>query len=136
MSDAGIDYDDLADVAECLIEANGQTVSITRLSRQPADANKPWRGPVTSGPTGPETITTIGVILPNEEKDDKEAMKRGDATAFIAALTFEDGSPLVQKDLEEFDTLTDLDGRIWRVLNVDIINPGGIRVYYEVQLNH
>lgn len=122
-----LNYPHLALVAQKLIDKNGQPVVFTRLGRDPANVNKPWRGPNTGENV---VVNCIAVIIPNDEVDDKEAMKRGDATAYVAALDF--GVNL----LEGFDEVVDSDNRTWRVLNVDIIKPGPVRVLYTAQLNH
>lgn len=133
-----INYPKLAAVAQTLIDTNGAPVTFIRYSRDPANVLQPWRGPSTSPSTAhPEvSITVTAVVIPNEEKDDADAMRRGDATAYIAAQDFVTQSPFAIAMMEGFDAMTDSDGYTWRVRDVSTINPGGLRVLYTATLEH
>lgn len=129
-----IDYAHMADVADKLIAANGKAVTFTRQNRTPADSAKPWRGAGTGN--NDLTIPAFAVVIPNDEEDDKQAMRRGDATAYIAASTFGGGNPFTQDDLVAIDSMVDDEGYTWHVTKVAIINPGSIRVLYTAELEH
>lgn len=130
-----INYTKMAAIAERLIDTNGQTVSFLRNSRSSADSAKPWRAPETSGGDPPVTVTAQAVVIPNIEMDDKDAVRRGDATAYIAAGA-SSGDPFLGVEFETFDEMTDADGRTWHVNKIDVINPGAIRVLYVAELKH
>lgn len=133
-----LDYVKLAAIADALIKANGKLVTLKSQSHIPADNTKPWRG--SGGPTvttgDGHSIDAMAVIIPNDELDDKEAMRRGDAVAYIAPSTLVDGSPPTMADLVAFNTLDDNEGYHWHIHGVKIINPGAIRVLYEAILEH
>lgn len=129
-----IDYVKMAAIADALISANGKPVTFKRQSQTPADATKPWRG--AGAHVEDLTVNAIAVVIPNDEIDDKEAMRRGDATAYIAASTFGTGNPFTAADLVSIDSMVDNEGYTWHVHGVKIINPGAIRVLYTAELEH
>ncbi len=129
-----LNYSRLAATADRLIKANGKNVTFKRQSQTPADSNKPWRG---AGAHQEDlTIACVAVVVPNDEIDDKEAMRRGDSTAYIAASTFGNGDPFSAADLVTIDTMVDDEGYTWHVHGVKIINPGSMRVLYTAELEH
>ena len=129
-----LDYVALAALADSLIKANGKAVTFYMQSQTPLDATKPWRG--AGANNNALTVPCVAVVIPNDEIDDKEAMRRGDATAYVAASTFGTGVPFTVADLVLIDTMIDNEGYTWHVHRVNIINPGAIRVLYEAILEH
>lgn len=129
-----LDYVKLAAVADKLISENGKPVTFKRQSATPADPTKPWRG--AGAHVDDLVITAFAVVIPNDEIDDKEAMRRGDATAYIAASTFGAGNPFAPDDLVTIDSMLDNEGYTWHVHGVKIINPGATRVLYTAELEH
>ncbi len=129
-----LDYPKLAAVADRLISQNGKSCTFKRQSNTPADSSKPWRG--AGANVSDLTITAFAVVIPNDEIDDKEAMRRGDATAYVAPSTFGNGDPFTAADLVMIDTMVDNEGYTWRVRGVKIINPGALRVLYTAELSH
>lgn len=129
-----LDYVKLAGVADRLISANGKAVTFYQQSQTPNDVTKPWRG--AGAGVNAKTINAFAVVIPNDEIDDKEAMRRGVATAYIAASTFGDGNPFTVEDLVLIDTMVDNEGYSWHVHGVKIINPGATRVLYTAELEH
>ena len=123
-----IDYNHMRDVAQRLIDANGQPLKFFSVSSTLNDPTKPWKGASTT--VSDKTVTVIGVVIPNEEIDDAQSMRRGKATAYIAAEDFD------PSDMVLFDRMTDNDGYTWDIHSVNIVNPGGIRVIYEIGLEH
>jgi hypothetical protein len=128
-----MDYNQLAATAARLIAKFGQHVTFERNSRSSGNPSQPWRGP---GAITPLTLPLIAAVIPNDQLDDPEAMRRGDATAYVAAggsnpILFTDGSKL-----SDADNMTDVEGVIWHVHGAEIINPGGIRVFYQCTLAH
>lgn len=129
-----IDYVAMAAFADQIISENGKEVTFKQQSQAPADGAKPWRG--SGAHVEAKTIPAFAVVVPNDEKDDKQAMRRGDATAYIAASTFGNGDPFTAADLVLIDTMIDNEGYTWHVHGVDIINPGSLRVLYTATLEH
>lgn len=124
---AGINYSSLAATAQKLIQENGRLVTITMLSRAAANADQPWRGPTT---TPAETIELLAVFDDDEESDPRgELVRVGDKKCIISAL---DADPAL---VERFDSLTDSDqGEVWKIASVKTVQPGSVRVVYELML--
>jgi hypothetical protein len=127
-----INYAKMRDLAKKLIDQNGQSVTFFQKGGTLSDPTKPWKG--TSAPD--RQITVIAVIIPNKELDDPQEMRRGKAMAYVAQEDFGDGSPFAEAAVEGFDRMVDADGIEWDVHGLNIINPGGIRVMYEIILEH
>lgn len=75
-----IDYASLAAVAQSLIGDNGRNVSLVQSSRTPADPSKPWR----AGGTATTISPVKAVLVPYDEEEGEENIKRGDTMAFVA----------------------------------------------------
>lgn len=134
-----INYAAMAAMAVRLIAANGQPVTFNRIGRTPGNVSQPWRAPSTDPASAnpPETISGImAAVVPDEEDDDAEGMKRGKATAYVAASTLGEGSPFVQMAMVGFDTMVDFYGTTWRVCKVDRVAPGTTQVCYIIYLEH
>lgn len=128
-----LNYARLQQVAVKLIADNGRLVTFFRQSKTPANPSQPWRGSGANNDV--DTIPDVSaVVIPNDEIDDKEAMRRGDATAFVAASTFVLGQ--TPEDMVGIDRMVDGDGYTWHVHGVKLINPGGVRILYECVLEH
>lgn len=122
-----VDYTALAATAKRLIDKNGRDITLTKRDRTPTDANKPWRG----GNAAPTSVGPIkGVLVPfTAEEIDGSLIRREDKKALVAAN--DDDSEL----LEQFDVLIDGDpADPWRILDVELINPGDVRVIYKFQV--
>lgn len=129
-----LNYVSLAALADRLISQNGKAVTFYHQQKTPTDPTKPWRG---AGANNYDlTLPAFAVVVPNEEIDDKESMRRGDATAYIAASTFGAGNPFTAVDLVTIDTMIDNEGYTWHVHGVQILNPGVLRVLYVAVLEH
>lgn len=121
-------YTRMAATAKRLIEKNGRTVTLVRLSRSALDTNKPWRGPDPDPDPAPAAITCKAVIVPYEAKElEGSLIRNGDKRAFIADTSLPD------HDLEKFDTLID-GGDTYKIVSVALFNPGDVRLLYEIQL--
>lgn len=129
-----IDYSAMRALAERLIAENGQEVNFYQTSGTPGDAAKPWRGTLTAD----TAITVMAAVVPVSEDDDPEAMRRGAATAYVAADVFGSGtgSSFAEAALEGFNRMVDAFGVTWNVSNVTIIAPGPVRVAYAIGLEH
>lgn len=129
-----LNYASMQEMASRMIAQNGKLLTIKRHSNTPADPMQPWRG--AGANTFSTTITCFGVVIPNDELDDKQDMPRGDATAYISATSFSTGTPPTLQDMVQFTTLIDNEGYSWHIHGTKIINPGPVRVLYELVLEH
>src|SRR5258708_4248254 len=112
-----INYTTIRALAVKLIAANGKPLTFFKAGTTLTDAAKPWKGV-----TGADTQkTVIGVVIPLDQMDDHEAMRRGDAIAYVAAKEFGDTN-----DPIEFDRMTDPDGYTWEVHGIKLIAPGPV----------
>lgn len=124
-------YDELRVVAADLITEFGRTVTLTKIDRAAADAAKPWRGPATPGT--PIALSVTAVLVPFMTEDGKvDLTRRGRQQAYVAAATAEAQSAGVR--VEQFDTLTEADGTVWKIHAVDIIAPGPSHVLYTLEV--
>jgi hypothetical protein len=129
-----LNYASLQAAASRMIEQNGKLLTLKQHQATPTNPMKPWRG---SGASSfAQTITCYGVIIPNDELDDKQSMRRGDATCYISATSFSTGTPPTLQDMVQFSFLIDDEGYSWHIHGVKITNPGPVRVLYELQLEH
>jgi len=119
-----VDYVKLAATAERLITKNGRAVTLTKLDRVAADPTKPWLG----GGTATDTVTATAVVFPIAFEDtDGNNIRRGDAEAFISHTE----NPT--KNLDDYDKLT-TNERVWEIVNLNLLNPGGTRLMYHAHL--
>jgi len=120
-----VDYVSLAAVAKRLIDANGRDLTIRKKDRVPADSNKPWRA---GGTSDTDVGPLKGVLVPYESKDvDGTLVRREDKRALIAA---NDTNPDL---IEQFDSVVD-GSDVWRIVSVETLNPGDVRLIYTLQL--
>lgn len=117
-----------ATLAERLIEKNGRTLDLKRQSSTPSDAAKPWRG---GQATYAEEVDVIGVVVEyDEEEIDGDIIRRGDKRALVAVNSLpEVGRP----DLTKFHNLFD-GTSVYSIVNVSVIEPGAVRIMYDIQL--
>lgn len=131
---APFNYASMQAAATRLIEKYGKTLTIKQHQNTPTNPSQPWRG--SGANTYAQTITCFGVIIPNDQIDDKEDMPRGDATCYVSATSFSSGTPPTLQDMVQFTTLVDNEGYNWHIHGTKIINPGTVRVLYELILEH
>lgn len=114
--------------AYAMIEAKGQTVTLTR------------RASGTYNPaTGTASITTStqtgkGVILPFGAGLRKMAgtnIPSGAVQCYLSALKT-DGTALTEPAVD--DTLTDATAKVWTITEVDRLVPAGLPIIYELTL--
>ena len=119
-----VDYANLANVGQRLISQNGRTVTLVLKSRISLDVNKPWRADDGDG----LSIDVKAVLIPYDEKDiDGDLVRRGDKQAYISAVGLE------SYDISLFDELID-NNVIWKIKNIEILNPGELLLLYILQL--
>lgn len=126
-----LNYTNMRALAERLIEENGRTVSLVRVDQvNDTDPARPWRG--TTG-ASEISISVLAVMVPFEKEDfEGSLVKRGDMRAFVAATSVEDENP-ANVQIEDYDYM--LDGGVrWKIVEAQSINPGSLRIVYELQL--
>jgi hypothetical protein len=122
-----MDYARAVALAQRLINKNGRTITVERLSSTPTDANKPWKGP--SAPTVAGSAQPKGVFLPVSSASelglfapDDELLKRIEQLVLIAA----DG-------VNAFDTFHRIsDGVLYRIDWVRVLKPGDTVILYAM----
>jgi len=121
------DYSGLIATADQLISDFGRDVTIRRKSTTPTDPTKPWRD-VEPFPAG-DSLTVKAVIVPQDaEQQPGSRVRRDTATAHIAAAA--DGG----NELETFDEILEADDKVWKIIDVQVIDPGPSRVLYILTL--
>ena len=120
-----VNYTSLAATAERLIEANGRLVTFTKRDSDPADTSMPWRG----GDLDNTTLSNISAVVIPLEREDRggELVRRGDAEAYVAHNSVSGDT------LDDYTFMTD-GTIIWRILSVEVINPGDTRIMYQLML--
>ena len=128
-----LDYANFRNLADRLIGENGRPLTIVREDQgNPADPTKPWRGS-----TGASTVSTVvtGVFVEFEKEDfEGTLVRRGDKRVLIAAQDVEDETTGTQNvKVEDYDFI--LDGAVrWKIVTADLIEPGPLRIMYDVQV--
>lgn len=125
---AGIDYTEMAAVAQELIDDNGRDVTLIRWKQAPADANKPWEGPDDPRGTPDATNTIKGCFVPTsgsglgKDTIDEDALKR---TAEVCLIV-----PGAGFDLATANEL--IDGGVHKKITfVQTLKPGAtVLLYY------
>jgi hypothetical protein len=128
-----LNYANFRALADRLIGENGRDLTIVRRDQANlTDPAKPWRGS-----TEADTITTVvkGVFIEYEKEDfDGSLVKRGDKRVLIAASDVEDEtSGTLSVKVEDYDHVLD-GGTRWRILSAELIEPGNLRIMYDVQV--
>jgi hypothetical protein len=114
----------LAATAARLINKHGRTVTLIHQGNTPLDTDKPWRAQATyprAQVTGQAVFTEREIV--NEETNTK---RQGEVLLFAANATDE--------ALEDFDAVED-GGRLWRLTNGRVIQPGPTRIMYEFEVD-
>lgn len=128
-----VDYVNFQNLAERLIEANGRDLSLVRRDQDnPVDPAKPWRG---STEADTITVTVKGVFVKYEKEDfDGSLIRRGDKRVLIAAKSVTDeGGSAANLKIEDYDHILDAGVR-WKILDADPIEPGPLRILYDLQV--
>ena len=128
-----VNFVNFRNLAERLIEKNGRTLTLVRSDRgNLVDPAEPWRD---STDAAEITFDVIGVFIEFEKENiDGEVVKRGDKQVLIAAKSVEDDSGGASDiDIEDYDFV--LDGAVrWRIMQVELIEPGPLRIMYDIQV--
>ena len=122
-------------LAERLINENGRTLTLQREDQvNPVVVAEPWRA---ADPAGANivSLTVLGVFTEYEREDfDGSLVRRGDKRVLVAAKDTDDVRTGTENiNVEEFDTLLD-DGEVWKIITVEVIEPGSLRIMYDLQV--
>lgn len=131
-----VDFVNLANTAQRLIEANGRQVTFRRDDRAPADPGKPYEGPApTVTPGDGEELTPIMAFVPPSGAGlgilrmiDPTLREQFDEVGLVAANSLPAGT-----ELERFDSVLD-NGRPWRIGRVARLQPGTVPLLFAVGL--
>lgn len=127
-----VNYTNLRAVAERLIGENGRSLTLVRRDQgNPTDPAKPWRDS-----TGASDVTLVvtGVFIDFEQEDtDGTLVRRGDKRVLAAASEVETVAGASFDELEDYDYILDGTDR-WDIVKVDVIEPGSLRVLYDIQV--
>ena len=130
-----LDYVSFQLLAERLINENGRALILQREDQvNPVDVAEPWRA---ADPAGANivSLSVFGVFVEYEKEDfDGSLLRRGDKRVLVSAKDTEDVRVGVQNiNIEDFDTL--LDGTdLWKIITVETIEPGSLRIMYDIQV--
>ena len=128
-----VNYASLKSLAERLIEANGRDLTLVRRDQgNLVDPNEPWRG---STEASEISFVVKGVFTEFEKADfDGSLVRRGDKRVLIADQSVLDesgGAPNLK--IEDYDHIVD-DGVRWKILSVEVIQPGDTRIFYDIHV--
>lgn len=136
MSTFAEDYTGLRDMAVELINEAGRDVTIERLSKTPADVDKPWRATTEELLYGAGAVawTTKGVFIELASAQDlgmrtvtQNMTKRASRCLMVAA---DEGCP----DLSLFEEV--VDGVVHaRILSVQTLKPGNVPLLYFFEVD-
>jgi len=128
-----VDFTSLRLTAERLILENGRTLTLQREDQATFDdPAQPWR---TSPITNQVSLDVLGVFTEYEKEDfDGSLVRRGDKRVLVAAKDTEDVQTGTENiKLEDFDTLLDAT-ELWKIITVEVIEPGSLRILYDIQV--
>ena len=128
-----VDYARFRSLAERLIEENGRTLSLVRRDQgNPTDPAKPWRG---STEAATITVAVLGVVIDFEKEDfDGSLVRRGDKRILISDQSvIDEGGGAANLQIEDYDHILDGTTR-WKILDVNLIEPGDTRIMYDIQV--
>ncbi len=130
-----VDYQKAAQLALRLISENGRAVTLVKLGQTAADPAKPWRGNPDARNTPEASAATTGVFVPASGgglgfiSEDSELVKRSEQILLVAAES------VSSYKIEDFNEVIDPEDAIdtrWRVTQVEMLKPAGIRLLYAI----
>lgn len=127
-----LDYTKFRAVAEQLITDNGRALTLVRKDQgNPADPAKPWRA---STGAADVSLAITGVFIDFEQEDfDETLVRRGDKRVLAAASQVETVAGASFDEIEDFDYVLDGTDR-WDIVQVNVIEPGSLRILYDIQV--
>jgi len=138
-----VDFVELAEVAQELIEENGRDAVLFKKSRVPKDAGKPFRGPdlsapVPAGGVGPVKVAFIPASGSGFGKvlfDADETLRvKIDEVGLLAVNSVTDlVPPGTVEDVEQADTLRD-GSKVYKIRSVGHLKPGDTSLIFVLGL--
>lgn len=128
-----LNYTRLRQTAERLIEENGRVLTLVRKDQgNPVDPAKPWRA---STEESEITVDVIGVFIEYEKDEvDGTLVLRGDKRILVADKSVTDeGGSASNLNIEDYSDIVD-DGTRYRIINPAILEPGSLRMLYDLQV--
>ena len=128
-----VDFIKFRNLAERLIEENGRTLSLVRRDQgNPTNPAQPWRG---STEAATITVAVLGVVIDFEKEDfDGSLVRRGDKRILISDKSvIDEGGGASNLQIEDYDHILDGTTR-WKILTVNLIEPGDTRIMYDLQV--
>lgn len=128
-----VDYVAFRSLAERLIEANGRDISLVRRDQgNPTDPAKPWRD---STEVATITVVVKGVVIEFEKEDfDGTLVRRGDKRILIADKSvIDEGGSAANLKIEDYDHVLD-GGTRYKILSAELIEPGPLRIMFDLQV--
>jgi len=121
-----VDYVRLQSVAQKLINENGRSMTLNRLSITSADANKPWRG---TDNILEDTVDLIGVFVETKTSIIDGTLLKEDEKSVLANAIDSQG-----KDLTLFNRLIDGSDES-TITKVNPLRPGDLVMMYEIVIS-
>lgn len=126
---AAFNYAKMGARAVQLVQRYGTTVTLRRLDNTPSDPAKPHLGPVDPEANATELAGLYAVFVePSDtsklgtEIQKADWLKRAQKIAIVAAV----------QNPEDYSTLVDADGTVWRIEGVSTLRPGSITLLHFV----
>lgn len=117
----------LAKTAARLVDKHGATVTvIAKVATPKVDGTRPWRGSAT---TASVPVRAVEHPYTEEEVPDSN-VRRGKSRFIIAAQATGGSDPFTLVDLLTATSLTDSRGVDWSLDDIQVIQPGDVRVLY------
>lgn len=112
----------LEETAVKLIAKFGRAATLLRKSLTPADAAAPWDSNASEGVS---VAITAAFVKYNTNQIDGTTIHAGDQQALVAALA--------TTPITDSDTILD-GGKRWRIIGVELVQPGAIEYLYKCQV--
>lgn len=129
-----INYTSILATAQRLINANGRTVSVIRLSRALDDAGKPWRGTANPRTTPDATQSLKGVFVSAGSATDLGFLTEVPETIALEHK-FMITAAVTGVELEDYDEVVD-DSKYYKIVRCQKLQPGDTALLYFFELEN
>lgn len=122
-------HDKFANTAQRLIAKHGREMTLRKVSEDPANPAKEWRGADPDPEQGFEFERPVTAVVTDysEEEIDGDQVHRGDKRLLVAA------KPNVGIDLLRADSLLDGD-QVYGIIGGSLLKPGTTEILYDFQV--
>lgn len=134
---ASFDYSGLLSTAQNLISRFGRSVTLERASDAPADPARPWGPPAT---TGDDVISVdVTAVFLGTDRGSFGAVTLGSGGGGQTNVEAKTSRVLIAQDatitIEIGPEWQINDGtRLWEIVSVEPIKPGGTLIYFDAQV--